>query len=326
MIKIAKIKPIHWIVGAIGAFVLFMLGSFFYVWNQTQDNRTKATFESNINLEHDFGFSTIRKKLTEDYQPPEEVEKPPEIDRLVRHEKQIQQKKVNQEELIHQLQIHLDTLTTRYVKLEQQYQALAENYERLRKSKTAAIATRGKGRSTGKINRQANNIDFAKYFANKQVSSELSAASSTGISSQWVKLILYENQKVYEQSVITFFVVDEFKLDGITVPRKSQIEGVCRLTGSRVHIDFNRLYLGDREIEIEGNAFHLDKSRGLPASLKRDDNILESLKQHARDAAEIIDPSTIIPNVLESETPVGREYYAEIFEETMIWAKIQRMK
>ncbi len=322
MIKIAKIRPLYWITGIVGLFLLFMAGSFMYVWNQAEGDRVNATFESNLKMNEDFGFSTIKKKLTEDYQPDIEDEKRPEIDRVVRHEKQLREKKVNQEEQIKQLQTHLDTLTARYAKLEQQYQALAVNYERLRNLKT--VGRSNSGHSTSKISKPANNIDFAKYFANKPLSTELSALSTKANASNWVKLIVYESQKVYDQSIITFFVVDEFKLDGITIPKKSQIEGICRLTRSRVHIDFNRLYVENGEIEIEGTAFHLDKSRGIPVRLKRDDNILESLKQHARDAAEIIDPSTVIPNVLESETPVSREFYAEIFEESMIWAKIQK--
>lgn len=323
MIKITKIKPVYWIVGIFGLFLLFLIGSFIYIWNQAQGDKVSATFESNLSMDEDFGFPTIRKKLTEEYQPTKEVERRPEIDRLVSHEKQLQEKKVSQEELIQQLQIQLDTLVMQYARLEHQYRELSINYNRLRNAQTAGKKVNA-GSANDKIRTTPGYVDFAKFFADKSVTTELGTVSTPKDVSQWVKLILYEKQNVYEQAVITFFVLDEFKLDGLTIPKKSQVEGVCKLTRSRVYVDFNRIYVGENEIAIAGTAFHLDKSRGIPARLKRDDSILESLKQHAKDAAEIIDPSTIIPNVLESETPVGREFYAEISEETMIWAKIKK--
>jgi len=265
LIKIEKIKPIHWIVGASCAFVLFMFGSFLYVWNQAQDDRTRATFESNINMEDDFGFSTIRKKLTEQYQSEKQIDKRPEIDRLVKYEKQLQEKKVSQEELVEYLKHQLDTLATKYTKIENQYRDLSLKYDNLRHTKPAGRRT--SERSTN--NKTTDGIDFAKYFANKPVTTELSAVSSDRTIGKWVKLILHESQRVYEQSVITLFVIDELKLGQLTIPRKSQVEGICRLTRARVRIDFNTIYTDNSEIEIEGTAFHLDKSRGIPVHLER---------------------------------------------------------
>jgi len=258
--------------------------------------------------------------LTEQYQSEKQIDKSPEIDRLVMHEKQLQKKKVSLEELIEYLKHQLDTLATKYTKIESQYRDLSVKYDNLRHTKPAGRRT--SERNTN--NKTTDGIDFAKYFANKPVTTELSAVSSNKTISKWVKLILHESQRVYERSVITLFVIDELKLGQLTIPRTSQVEGICRLTRARLRIDFNTIYTDNGEIEIEGTAFHLDKSRGIPVHLKRDDNILESLKQHARDAAEIIDPSTLMPTILESETPVGREFYAELSEETMIWAKIKK--
>ena len=93
-----------------------------------------------------------------------------------------------------------------------------------------------------------------------------------------------------------------------------------------MHIDFKRIYTTHAEIEIEGTAFHLDKSRGIPVRVKRDDSLVESLKRHAMDVADIIDPSSILPNVLESETHLSREFYAELSEETMIWGRISTVE
>jgi len=325
LIKIEKIKPIHWIVGASCAFVLFMFGSFLYVWNQAQDDRTGATFESNINMEDDFGFSIIRKKLTEQYQSEKQIDKSPEIDRLVMHEKQLQKKKVSQEELIEYLKHQMDTLATKYTKLESQYRYLSLKYDNLRHANAASSRLRVRS-ANGKVNKKTDGIDFAKYFANKPVTTELTARSSNKAISKWVKLILNENQRVYEQSVITMFVVEDFKLGTLSIPKNSQVEGICRLTRTRLHIDFKRIYTTHAEIKIEGTAFHLDKSRGIPVRVKRDDGLVESLKRHAMDAADIIDPSSIFPDVLKLETPLSREFYAELSEETMIWGRISTVE
>ncbi|MCH8021500.1 hypothetical protein IH785_16785, partial [candidate division KSB1 bacterium] len=53
---------------------------------------------------------------------------------------------------------------------------------------------------------------------------------------------------------------------------------------------------------------------------------VESLKRHAMDAADIIDPSSILPDVLKLETPLSREFYAELSEETMIWGRISTVE
>ena len=325
MMKLKKIKPVYWITGTLGLFLLFLAGSFLYVWSQAQDDRVGATFESKLSMDKDFGFSTIRKKLTENYLSEKQIDKSPEIDRLVKHEKQLLEKKVNREELIEYLKHQMDTLAMKYTNLESQYRDLSRKYDNLRRTNAAGNHPRVRS-ANGKVNEKTDGIDFAKYFANKPVTTDLIANRDNRQSAVWVKLILNEGQKVYEQSVITLFVADDFKLGQKSIPKNSQVEGICRLTRTRLHIDFKKIYTNQFEIEIKGTAFHLDKSRGIPVRVKRDGSLVESLKRHAMDAADIIDPSSILPDVLESETHLSREFYAELSEETMIWGRISNVE
>jgi hypothetical protein len=142
----------------------------------------------------------------------------------------------------------------------------------------------------------------------------------------WATLSLPQKQQIRTESLMTFDVDKPFTVDGISVPRGSKVMGIAQVSQGvgRVYVALNRVETPTQTINIEGEVYSLDQSRGINVFVQSESAVAEGLKREASDWIGLLDPSRSgVSRSVIQDTDVGREYYATVDAGTMLRAKIR---
>lgn len=323
------------LLGVVGIIVLFFVFSFLSAYYEYQTEG--ASSEEPVTTYDDESFERLHQKLTKD--KPQAKEQQKVLAEIVKDSNQpynFVPASANKSAIYSKG--NFDTLAVNCGILVEKYKELVIKYHELEKK----VQSQGKKASTKKStksfprvasNRTPGGFDYTRYIRAKTSNELLNESGKGGVTSltnaqfTWATLSLRQHQKVFNQSVVTFDVAEAFELEGKMIPHLAKIEGVAQVIRGRgrIFIKFNKIYTQAETIKIEGDAFSLDKSRGINVFISRESSLAEAAKREISDLSSIIDPSrSQIGRSIIQDTDVGQEVFASLEAGTMILANIRK--
>ncbi len=318
--------------------VVFLFLALTFVASYYEYNKNGPDTETPVSFYDDTSFERLHQELTKDKPKNQKSQKDVLADIAGKDEERRQNTRTVSNTDGSYRQGTLDTLAVNCAILLEQYKALViKNHElekQLAGKKKAKPTTRKKwtsSRSARKTQTKKSTagFDYTRYIRNNSQNELLNQSSggSRNDALKWVTLSLSQQQKVFDQSVVSLDVTEAFDLDGISVPTSSTVEGVAQVSRGRgrVLISFNRIYTNEQTINIEGDAYSVDRSRGLQVFLQGESTLAEGLKREATDLVGLLDPSrTNVARSLIQDPDLGREVFATLDAGTMVLANIRR--
>lgn len=328
------------LLGGAGVFVLFLVISFFssYYKYKTEGPRTEEPV-----LYDEESFSRLHQELLKDKPETKEarellqdiVKSTNKNSRLVSSSRNVDN--LYSKESFDTLAVNCGVLLEKYRELVLKYHELKKQVDKGKAVKSVPRKKRSKPRLASKsssrraANGNSGNFDYTKYIRGSTKNELSNEGSNTGLNSnaqfEWATLTLTQTQRIYDRSVVTFDVAENFEFDGVSIPHLSKVEGVAQVSRgrARVYISFKKLYKFDQVFDIEGEIFSLDRSRGINVFLQGESSVAEGIKREATDLIGLIDPTrtTVSRRVLQ-DTDVGREVFGTVEAGTMVLAKIRK--
>ncbi len=338
------------ILGAIGFVVLFLVGSFLVSYYEYKT--TGPISEEPVSSYDDASFKRLQEELTKD--KPQPIDQKEVLDELVKQTNEEQERqdgsvrRVSREELYTKgtfdtLAVNCGVLLEKYKELVIKYHELEKQLDGKRRpiakkaspparsSSSSGFASRS-GSSRGGGASANGSFDYTRYVRGSGTNELLNEGGGGTVSGRnasftWVTLSFPQRQRIFNQSVLVFDVAEPFVLDGFSVPRTARVEGVAQVSRGRgrIFVNFNRIYTQDQTIEVEGEAFALDRSRGLNVFIHGESSLAESFKREATDLVGLIDPSrTGVGRTVLQDTDVGQEVFGILEAGTMVLANLRR--
>jgi hypothetical protein len=323
------------LLGGIGFVVLFFLISFIAAY---YEYKTKGPLSEEPYSSYDEdAFNRLHEELIKD-KPKNEQQKELIKEIVDESNKQAQfiNKRKDQDDLYSKgafdtLAVNCSVLLERYKELAIAYHELKKQVPEKKKVRTAKRTRTTPRRSSASTARSttAGGFDYTKYIRGS-TNSELhntGAGSLVNTKYTWATLSLRQRQKVFNQSIVEFVVAEAFSLDGISIPHLARVEGVAQVARGRgrIFVNFNKIYTHDQTINVEGEAFSLDRSRGINVFIHGENSLAEGLKREASDLVSLIDPSrSQIGRSVIQDTDVGQEVFGTLDTGTMVLANLRR--
>lgn len=327
----ARVKK--WLIIAIAGFVLlFLILTFAASYYQYQTSGPIS--EEAASSYNEGSFRRLRAELTKDR--PQKKEQTKILSQIVQQtNKQVESstwpdgtgRKVSQG-TFDTLAVNCGVLLERYKELAIKYHELQKQLKSGSTKPVAKSMARKKAASSSAFNQ---GFDYTKYVrsgASNELLNESERGAAATAEFSWATLFLPSGQKVFDQSIIVFEISEAFDLNGETIPQTAKIEGVAQVSRGRgrVFVTFQKIYLADQTIPIQGEAFALDKSRGLNVYIHGESTLAQSVRREAGDLVSLVDPSrSQVARSLINDTDVGLEVFATIEAGSMLLARISRI-
>lgn len=334
-----KIKK--WILlGGAGALVLFLVISFFssYYKYKTEGPRTEEPV-----LYDEESFSRLYEDILKDKPETKEarellqeiVQSTNKNSRLVSASRGVDD--LYTKGSFDTLAVNCGVLLDKYRDLVLQYHELKKQVKKGKPVKSAPWKKKSKPRLASKsassrsVNGSASNFDYTKYIRGSTKNELSNEGSNSALNSnaqfEWATLTLTQTQRIYDQSIVTFDVAENFELAGVSIPHLSKVEGVARVSRgrARIFVNFKKLYKYDEVFDIEGEIYSLDKSRGVTIFLQGASSLALGIKREATDLIGLIDPTrTTVSRTVLQDTNVGRDVFGTLEAGTMVLGKIKK--
>ena len=318
-----------------GVLFLFLVLTFAVSYYEYSQNGPKS--DEPASLYHDDSFNRLYDEFTKD-KPSTQGQKELLADIVEQDNKRTPSTKASYNNGNVYTKGTLDTLAVNCAILLEQYKELViKNHElekqlKDQKASAKAPASRPRSGSASRVAQSGTNagFDYTRYIRSSSSNELLNQAgngSARNTPMTWISLTLRQEQRVFDQSVVAFEVVEGFDLDGQFIPEASSIEGVAQVSRGRgrVLVNFNRIDTYGQTILVEGEAYSLDRSRGIQVYLQGESAVAEGLKREATDIVGLLDPSrTGVARSLVQDPDLGREVYATLDAGTMILASIRK--
>ena len=335
------IKKKWLILGAIGFVLVFLLITFLISYYNYKTGGPLT--EEPVSTYDEESFKRLHEELIKD--KPETKESKELLEEIVEENNrkgQVVSTTANRDEIYSKE--HFDTLAVNCSVLLEKYKELVVAYHELKsqcegqtpksakaKPGSQTPQTAAKRSSGTPQSPSAGGFDYTRYIRSGSNNELLNDSDgSTGFNNTqltWITLTLSQQQRIYDQSIVVFDVAEVFDLDGLTVPHLSKVEGTAQVSRGRgrIYINFTKIYTHDQTLNIEGEVYSLDRSRGINIFLQGESSLAEGFKREATDLVGLIDPSRtgVGRNVLQ-DTDVGREVYGSLEAGTMVLAKIRK--
>ncbi len=323
----------RWIIwGAIGFTLLFFILSFLASY---YEYKTKGPLsEEHASLYDAASFKRLREQLTKD--KPEGAAQKELLARIVSDTEDVKRASSRGARTGDDVysQGTFDTLAVNCGILVEKYKELVIKYHELEKRVGATKPKRKSTRSKttprlAKKSSGSKGFDYTRYVRSSSSNELLNDGSRTPTAVQftWATLSLTQRQKIFDQSIVSLDVAEAFALDGLVVPHGARVEGVAQVSRGRgrIYVNFTKLYTFEQTLAIEGEAFSLDRSRGLNVFIQGESGMAQGLKREATDLVGLIDPSRSgIGRSVIQDTDVGREVFGVLDAGTMILANIRK--
>ncbi len=327
------------ILGAVGLVILFLVITFIASY---YEYKTKGPVsEEPVSSYDEDSFKRLHEELVKD--KPQDKDQKELLAEIANNEEQPKSRSfrtASEEEMVYSKE-KFDTLAVNCSVLLEKYKELVIKYHELEKQvenkkqksakRYASSPTRTTPRKSNRARSSNGGFDYTRYVRrsgeNELLNDGADNSQPTTTQFTWATLSLSRRQKVFNQSAVIFEVAEPFMLDGMNITRAARIEGVAQVSSGRgrIFINFNKIYAEDQVIPIDGEAFSLDRSRGINVFIHGENSLAESFKREATDLVGIIDPSrSQVGRSIMQGTDVGREFYGVLEAGTMILANIRR--
>jgi hypothetical protein len=319
-------------IGGIGFVVLFL--SFSFLSSYYQYKTSGPISEEAASIYDETSFQRLQAELTKD--KPEREEQPAHLTDIVQQtNERVETRRWQSGGREVYSEANFDTLAVNCTILLEKYKELAIQYHELKQQveSTGNVSPKREYKyGSPAVNRSSGkDFDYTKYVrsstTNELLNERGGTTTRTDAEFSWVTLTLPQDVKVFDQSVVTFDIAEPFVLDGEAIPRFAKVEGTTQVSRGRgrVFIDFQRILAGNQLIPVEGEAFSLDKARGINVYIHGESTLAQNLVREAGDLASLVDPSRSgVARSLINDADLGREVYANIEAGSMLLARITR--
>lgn len=327
------------ILGAVGFVILFLVFSFIVSYYEYKTRGPVS--EEHVSTYDEDSFKRLHQQLTKD--KPQAKEQQKLLAEIVNGSNQPKnitpttarngEEKIYSKGSFDTLAVNCSILLEKYKELAIKYHELEKQVKQVKpvKNKVRTPAQKQTGSSaryTSRGNPSPGGFDYTRYIRGSSSNQLVNDGGNSFANKQftWVTLSLRQSQKVFDQSMVVFDVAEAFELEGISIPGSAKVEGVAQVSRGRgrIFINFNKIYTLEQTINIEGEAFSLDRSRGINVFVHGENSLAESFKREATDLVGLIDPSrSSVGRSLIRDTDVGQEVFATLEAGTMVLAKIR---